>query len=514
MILQWSARHSLKFCLPIRRLRLWPRLADPLIAADKISKERPDVITLDVEMPRMDGLSFLKQIMATDPIPVVMCSSLTEKGAEVTMKALQYGAVEIINKPRMGARQFLEDSHVQICDAVKAAAKARVRRLSALINEPAPKLTADVMLSQPRSTENFQTTEKVFALGASTGGTEALRIFLQELPYDAPGIVIVQHMPQHFTAAFAKRLNGICRIEVKEAADGDTVIPGRALIAPGNLHMMLKRSGTRYYVQVKDGPLVCRHRPSVDVLFRSVARYAGMNATGIIMTGMGDDGARGMLEMKNAGAVNLAQDEESCVVFGMPQEAIKLVVCKKFCRSTNWRRRRCCFTAVCPDYWSDNLFKQDLFMNKPTDEELIEEIRRRFEFNQNALNDMRAMTRKLEQVNGKLQESEALKSQFLSNIRNEINNPLSAIMGLAAQFFDRSCDPEVCRKTIRMIYAEAFNLDYQLQNVFMAAELEAGDAEPAFAMVDISSVLNSCLDKLGYRISDKGFLSPERSPRT
>jgi two-component system chemotaxis response regulator CheB len=213
---------------------------------------------------------------------------------------------------------------VRICDAVKAAAKARVRRLSTLINEPAPKLTADVMLSQPRSTENFQTTAKVMALGASTGGTEALRIFLQELPYDAPGIVIVQHMPQHFTAAFAKRLNSICRVEVKEATDGDTVLPGRALIAPGNLHMMLKRSGTRYYVQIKDGPLVCRHRPSVDVLFRSVARYAGMNATGIIMTGMGDDGARGMLEMKNAGAVNIAQDEESCVVFGMPQEAIRL----------------------------------------------------------------------------------------------------------------------------------------------------------------------------------------------
>jgi len=298
--------------------------ADPLIAASKIDNERPDVITLDVEMPRMDGLSFLKQIMATEPIPVVMCSSLTEKGAEVTMQALQYGAVEIINKPRMGARQFLEDSHVRVCDAVKAAAKARVRRLSTLINEPAPKLTADVMLSQPRSTENFQTTAKVIALGASTGGTEALRIFLQELPYDAPGIVIVQHMPQHFTAAFAKRLNSICRVEVKEATDGDTVLPGRALIAPGNLHMMLKRSGTRYYVQVKDGPLVCRHRPSVDVLFRSVARYAGINATGIIMTGMGDDGARGMLEMQKAGAVNIAQDEESCVVFGMPHEAIKL----------------------------------------------------------------------------------------------------------------------------------------------------------------------------------------------
>ncbi len=296
---------------------------DPLIAADKISKQRPDVITLDVEMPRMDGLSFLKQIMAQDPIPVVMCSSLTEKGAEVTMKALQYGAVEIINKPRMGAKKFLEESQVLICDAVKAASRARVRRLSSLVNEPAPKLTADVMLSQSKLTENFQTTEKIIAVGASTGGTEALRIFLQSLPYDAPGVVIVQHMPQHFTAAFAKRLNGICRITVKEAADGDTVIPGRALIAPGNMHMMLKRSGTRYYVQVKDGPLVCRHRPSVDVLFRSAARYAGMNATGVIMTGMGDDGARGMLEMKNAGAINLAQDEESCVVFGLPHEAIK-----------------------------------------------------------------------------------------------------------------------------------------------------------------------------------------------
>lgn len=297
---------------------------DPVIAAAKISKERPDVITLDVEMPRMDGLSFLKQIMAQDPIPVVMCSSLTEKGAEVTMRALQYGAIEIINKPRMGAKQFLEDSRVLICDAVKAASRARARRLSSLVNEPAPKLNADVMLSQPKATENFQTTEKIIAVGASTGGTEALRVFLQGLPYDAPGIVIVQHMPQHFTAAFAKRLNGICRISVKEAEDGDTVIPGHALIAPGNMHMMLKRSGTRYYVQIKDGPLVCRHRPSVDVLFRSVARYAGVNATGVIMTGMGDDGARGMLEMKNAGATNLAQDEESCVVFGMPQEAIKM----------------------------------------------------------------------------------------------------------------------------------------------------------------------------------------------
>ncbi len=296
---------------------------DPIIARDKIHRDRPDVITLDVEMPRMDGVTFLRELMAEDPIPVVMCSSLTEKGAEITMRALQYGAVEIINKPRTGAKQFLEESKVQICDAVKAAARSRVRKLATLTIDPEPKLTADVILERARVEENFRTTEKIVAVGASTGGTEALRIFLQSLPYDAPGIVIVQHMPQGFTAAFARRLNGICRVGVKEAEDGDTVVPGRALIAPGNRHMLLKRSGARYYVQIKDGPLVSRHRPSVDVLFRSVARYAGMNAIGVIMTGMGDDGARGMLEMKQAKAFNLAQDEESCVVFGMPQEAIK-----------------------------------------------------------------------------------------------------------------------------------------------------------------------------------------------
>jgi two-component system chemotaxis response regulator CheB len=198
-----------------------------------------------------------------------------------------------------------------------------VRRLASLTIDPEPKLTADVILDKPRLEETFRTTEKVVAVGASTGGTEALRVFLQALPYDAPGIVIVQHMPQEFTAAFARRLNSICRVAVKEAADGDTVVPGRALIAPGNRHMLLKRSGARYYVQIKDGPLVSRHRPSVDVLFRSAARYAGLNAIGVIMTGMGDDGARGMSEMKQAKAFNLAQDEESCVVFGMPQEAIK-----------------------------------------------------------------------------------------------------------------------------------------------------------------------------------------------
>jgi two-component system chemotaxis response regulator CheB len=296
---------------------------DPLIAREKIRRERPDVITLDVEMPRMDGLTFLRQLMSEDPIPVVMCSSLTEEGADITLRALQYGAVEIINKPRMGAKQFLEESRIQICDVVKAAARARMRKLPSLTSDPAPKLTADVILDRPRLTETFRTTEKIVAVGASTGGTEALRVFLEALPYDAPGIVIVQHMPQAFTAAFARRLDGICRVTVKEAADGDTVVPGRALIAPGNRHMLLKRSGARYYVQIKDGPLVSRHRPSVDVLFRSVARYAGLNAVGVIMTGMGDDGARGILEMKQAKAFNLAQDEASCVVFGMPQEAIK-----------------------------------------------------------------------------------------------------------------------------------------------------------------------------------------------
>ena len=296
---------------------------DPLFARDKIRRERPDVITLDVEMPRMDGVTFLRELMAEDPIPVVMCSSLTEKGAEITMRALQYGAVEIINKPRLGAKQFLEESRVLICDAVKAAAKARVRRLASLTIDPAPKLTADVILKPSRGEEALRTTEKVVAVGASTGGTEALRVFLQALPYDAPGIVIVQHMPPGFTAAFARRLDGICRVDVKEAADGDTVVPGRALIAPGNQHMLLKRSGARYYVQLKDGPLVSRHRPSVDVLFRSVARYAGLNAIGVIMTGMGADGAHGMFEMKQAKAYNLAQDEESCVVYGMPQEAVK-----------------------------------------------------------------------------------------------------------------------------------------------------------------------------------------------
>lgn len=298
--------------------------ADPLIAAERLKDEVPDVITLDVEMPRMDGLTFLKKIMTQHPIPVVMCSSLTAGGSETAMKAFEYGAVDIIEKPKVGAKQFFEESKVRLCDAVRAAALARISKLRERSSLAVPKLTADAVIEKPLSRSMIQTTEKVVVVGASTGGTEALRIFLECMPPDAPGIVIVQHMPEKFTEAFAKRIDGLCRISVKEACNDDSVIRGRALIAPGNRHMLLKRSGARYYVEIKDGPLVCRHRPSVDVLFRSAARYAGKNAVGVIMTGMGDDGAKGMLEMKEAGAFNIAQDEESCVVFGMPKKAIEL----------------------------------------------------------------------------------------------------------------------------------------------------------------------------------------------
>ncbi|MFN3532370.1 MAG: chemotaxis response regulator protein-glutamate methylesterase [Candidatus Brocadia sp.] len=297
--------------------------SDPFIAAEKIRHEVPDVITLDVEMPRMDGITFLHKIMSQHPIPVVICSSLAVKGCETTLKALEYGAVEIIEKPRMGAKQFLKENSILICDAVRAASMARLQLIPKKILKITPKLTADAVIAKANSKAMIKTTEKVVVVGASTGGTEALRVFLQALPMDAPGIVIVQHMPENFTAAFARRLNSICGVTVKEAENDDTVIRGRALIAPGNRHTLLKRSGARYYVEVRDGPLVCRHRPSVDVLFRSAARYAGKNAVGVIMTGMGDDGARGMREMKEAGAINIAQDEATSVVFGMPHEAIK-----------------------------------------------------------------------------------------------------------------------------------------------------------------------------------------------
>jgi two-component system chemotaxis response regulator CheB len=307
-------------------LEVMAKASDPFLAAEHISREVPDVILLDIEMPRMDGVTFLRKIMTQHPIPVVICSSLAETGSDTALHALEYGALDIILKPRLGAKQFLEESKIRICDAVKAAASSKVKTLPAHVREIPPKLTADAVLAKAKVTSEamLKTTEQVVAVGASTGGTEALKDLLVAMPLDAPGIVIVQHMPENFTKAFAQRLDGICSISVKEAESNDTVLRGRALIAPGNRHLLLKRSGARYYVEVKDGPLVSRHRPSVDVLFRSAARYAGPNAVGVIMTGMGDDGARGLLEMKEAGAVTLAQDEETCVVFGMPKKAIEL----------------------------------------------------------------------------------------------------------------------------------------------------------------------------------------------
>jgi two-component system chemotaxis response regulator CheB len=299
--------------------------SDPFVAAQRMRDVVPDVMTLDVEMPRMDGITFLRKIMAQRPIPVVMCSSLTEAGSETLMQALEAGAVDVLLKPKLDTRQSLLETAATICDTVRAAAHARLpaaRAARAPSRMVERKLSADVIMPPPANKAMARTTEKVVCIGASTGGTESLRVVLESLPADSPGIVIVQHMPEKFTAAFARRLDGLCEVEVKEAEDGDTVLRGRVLIAPGNRHMLLQRSGARYYVAIKDGPLVSRHRPSVDVLFRSAAHYAGANALGILMTGMGDDGASGLLEMRNAGAATIAQDEATCVVFGMPKEAI------------------------------------------------------------------------------------------------------------------------------------------------------------------------------------------------
>ena len=300
--------------------------ADPIFALDKMNRRWPDVIVLDIEMPRMDGITFLKKIMAERPTPVVICSSLTLKGAETTMEALAAGAFGVVSKPGIGVRRALmEDSAAELVHAVRAAAGAQVRRLApgAAAAASAPKLDADAIL--PKSGQAMkQTTERIVAIGTSTGGTQALEAVLTGLPRTAPGIVIVQHMPEKFTASFAARLNSVSQLEVREAQNNDRVVPGRALIAPGGRHMLLKRSGAQYYVEVVDGPLVNRHRPSVDVLFRSVAKFAGKNAMGVIMTGMGDDGARGLKEMHDAGAYTVAQDEASCVVYGMPKEAVKL----------------------------------------------------------------------------------------------------------------------------------------------------------------------------------------------
>ncbi len=294
-------------------------VADPFLAMARMKTQWPDVIVLDIEMPRMDGITFLKKIMAERPTPVVICSTLTEQGAQTTMAALSAGAVSIITKPKIGLKQFLLDASDDLAYAVKAAARANLARLRVV-----QKLNADAVLAAPdHLTAMVLTTEQVVALGTSTGGTQALECVLRRLPRVCPGIVIVQHMPEKFTAEFANRLNGLCQIEVKEAQNNDRVLPGRALIAPGGKHTLLRRTGAQYFVEVTDGPLVNRHRPSVDVLFRSVAKAAGANALGIIMTGMGDDGASGLLEMRRAGARTLAQDEDSCVVYGMPKEAVK-----------------------------------------------------------------------------------------------------------------------------------------------------------------------------------------------
>ncbi|WP_312375502.1 protein-glutamate methylesterase/protein-glutamine glutaminase [Stutzerimonas nitrititolerans] len=300
--------------------------ADPVFASEKMRKQWPDVIVLDVEMPRMDGITFLKKLMAERPTAVVICSTLTEKGAATTMQALAAGAVSIVTKPQLNLRQFLLDSTDELIGAIKGAARANLKRVLT-IQPPDPRLTADAIL--PAGQAMARTTDNVVAIGASTGGTQALEQVLTALPRVCPGLVIVQHMPEHFTAAFAHRLNGLCQIEVKEASAGDRVIPGRALIAPGGRHMLVKRNGARYVVDVVGGPAVSRHRPSVDVLFRSVARAAGRNALGIIMTGMGDDGARGLKEMRESGARTLGQNEASCVVYGMPKEAAKLDAVEK-----------------------------------------------------------------------------------------------------------------------------------------------------------------------------------------
>jgi two-component system chemotaxis response regulator CheB len=286
--------------------------SDAFIGLRKIRERRPDVIVLDLELPKMDGLTFLRKLMAEDPIPVVVCSTLAGPGTEAAIRALEEGAVEVIHKPTLGARQFIEESVTQVIDAVEAAFASRPVRRS---RRPAPPAFTKLPLLRT-------TTDRIIAIGASTGGTEAIREILESMPPDAPGTLVVQHMPELFTAAFARRLDQLCRIEVREARHGDRVTEGLALIAPGNHHLRLLRSGAHYLVEVTSGPPVSRHRPSVDVLFQSVAQAAGPNAVGALLTGMGDDGAEGLLAMLRAGAATFAQDEASCIVFGMPREAI------------------------------------------------------------------------------------------------------------------------------------------------------------------------------------------------
>lgn len=300
--------------------------ADPIFAMEKMKRVRPDVIVLDLQMPRMDGFTFLRKLMVEDPIPVVICSSVVGNGVESAIQALEQGAVDVVAKPQLGVRDFLQDAATMLVQTIRGAAASRRTRRKAperTRRSVEPKLTADAVLPPPRRRARRSTADRVIAIGASTGGVEALNSILHAMPPDAPGMVVVQHMPERFTEAFASRLDKTCAIRVKEAEDGDVVTTGLALVAPGNRHMIVEgRGGGQYVVRLDDGPLVSRHRPSVDVLFRSVAQAAGPNAIGVIMTGMGDDGAAGLLEMKQHGAATLAQDKASCVVFGMPQASI------------------------------------------------------------------------------------------------------------------------------------------------------------------------------------------------
>jgi two-component system chemotaxis response regulator CheB len=306
-------------------------VVDPILAMKRMEQEWPDVIVLDIEMPRMDGITFLNKIMDERPTPVVICSTLTEKGTETAMQAMAAGAVDIVTKPKIGLKDFFQEESNILVQAIKGAAQGRMASMRAMRRRAASssnavKTTTQAVKTQverPQSAAMARTTQGVVAIGTSTGGTQALERVLTQLPAVSPAIVIVQHMPEKFTAAFAQRLNTLCDIEVKEAVDGDRVFPGRALIAPGGRHMRLQRSGAQYRVEVFDGPQVNRHRPSVDVLFRSVSKMAGRNALGVIMTGMGDDGALGMKDMHDGGATTVAQDEDTCVVYGMPKEAVK-----------------------------------------------------------------------------------------------------------------------------------------------------------------------------------------------
>lgn len=296
---------------------------NPIFAMRRMEVTWPDVIVLDIEMPQMDGITFLKKLMSERPTPVVMCSTLTEKGSATAMKALALGALEVVHKPKAGVKNHLEGACGDLINAIRAASKANMKAVNRIPLENKPKLTADAIISAGKGPVSQSTADKVVAIGTSTGGTQALEAVLTRLPRATPGIVIVQHMPENFTRAFADRLNSICQIKVKEASENDRILPGQALIAPGGRHMLVRGRGSHARVSIKDGPPVSRHRPSVDVLFRSTAKSVGRNALGIIMTGMGDDGASGLKEMHDTGARTLGQNEATCVVYGMPAVAIQ-----------------------------------------------------------------------------------------------------------------------------------------------------------------------------------------------